>query len=86
MYRRTYDSREFKALLKNNGYKSVRTTGDHEIFSNGVNTVPIAKDLNRMICFRLIKELNLVESKHNRRNSRQIKRKHDVEALKCCAK
>lgn len=74
MYRKQYSSREFKKLLKNNGwYSTGRWDGDHEIFSDGVHTIPIALNLNRMIQFRLIKEFGLVEG-----------RKRDVKALRAC--
>ena len=52
-------SREFKKLLRKNGYVYVRSKGSHDIYKNDKNTVAVPVRLNRMIAQRLIKELNL---------------------------
>ena len=69
LYRKIYSSREFKKLLKDNGWESTgRWNGDHEIFSNGTDTIPIDnREVNRMIQFRLIKEYNLVDKKDKKK-------------------
>ena len=59
-----YSFREFRLLLRQNGYYYVRSCGDHNIFSNDVKVISIpnhGKQLNRMLCRRLIKEYELVE-------------------------
>lgn len=59
-----YTFREFRTLLRRNGYVFQRTAGDHQIYSNDKNTISIpfhGKDLNRMLVRRLIKENNLKE-------------------------
>ncbi|OUQ56988.1 hypothetical protein B5E58_10060 [Tyzzerella sp. An114] len=57
---RAYNIREFKEILKKNGYVFVRKgKGDHSIYSNGKTTIAIAKHMNKMIALRLIKENNL---------------------------
>ena len=59
-----YTFREFRTLLRRNGYVFQRTAGDHLIFSNDKNTISIpfhGKEINRMLALRLIKENNLKE-------------------------
>ncbi len=59
-----YTFREFRTLLRRNGYVFQRTSGDHIIFSNDVNTISVpfhGKNLNRMLALRLIKENSLKE-------------------------
>ena len=60
-----YTYREFRLLLRDNGYVFQRQNGDHVIFTNDTNTISIpnhGKKLNKMICRRLIKENNLKEN------------------------
>lgn len=62
---REYTFRDFRALLRQNGYVFQRCSGDHQIYSNDINTISIpfhGKNLNRMLALRLIKENNLKES------------------------
>ena len=59
-----YTFRDFRALLRRNGYMFDRYSGDHVIFTNDANTISIpyhGKSLNRMLTLRLIKENNLKE-------------------------
>ena len=60
---KVYNDREIKRILKDNGYHVARKKGDHEIWvSNSSNrhiTVP-AKNINRMVWQRLVKENNLI--------------------------
>ena len=57
------DAKMMKKILVSNGYKWVRTRGSHFIYSDGVNTISVNKDLNRMVAQRLLKQYNLVYSK-----------------------
>lgn len=43
------DAREMKKILRNNGYEYQRCKGSHFMYSNGVYTVAVNKDLNAMI-------------------------------------
>lgn len=59
-----YSFRQFRILLRRNGYVFDRFSGDHCIFVNDVNTISIpfhGKEINRMLAQRLIKENNLKE-------------------------
>lgn len=59
-----YTFRDFRSLLRRNGYVFQRTSGDHIIFCNDINTISVpyhGKNLNRMLALRLIKENNLKE-------------------------
>lgn len=61
--KKTMSVRDMKKILNENGYKYIRCKGDHFIYSNGVNTIVINRNLNRMVAERLIKENNLVWKK-----------------------
>lgn len=52
--------REMQTVLKDNGYKYVRCRGSHFIYSDGVNTIAVNKDLNRMVAKRLVKQYHLI--------------------------
>lgn len=56
---RTYSTKDMEKILKKNGYTHVRNKGSHMIYSNGIFTVPIKHNLNKMIALRIIKECNL---------------------------
>lgn len=52
--------KELQSGLKNAGYSIRRTTGSHQIWSNGKHTVSVPKiKLNPMLARRLAKECNL---------------------------
>lgn len=54
--------KEMIKLLKTNGFYLLRSTGGHQIYSNGTRSVSIPvhnKTINRMLSRRLIKENNL---------------------------
>ena len=57
----TKEMRDFKPILKRNGYREIRSNGSHFIYSNGMNQITVNKDLNKMVRKRLIKENNLIE-------------------------
>ena len=56
------DRRQFERLLKDNGYKYNRQSGDHRIFTKaGCNHISFnMSKLNPIIVQRLIKENNLI--------------------------
>ena len=62
MKRKVYSSREFGKLLRENGYTYDRCKGDHVIYIKESRHICFtAKDLNRMVARRLIKEYNIIE-------------------------
>ena len=57
---RAYSNREFERILKCNGYKYKRSKGDHNIYSNGKDTISVtATRLNKLTALKIIKEHNL---------------------------
>lgn len=58
---KNYNAREFKQLLKENGFGYVRTCGSHQLYKRGSASVVVPIHLNHMIAIRLIKENNLEE-------------------------
>ena len=60
------DAKKMKKILQNNGFKYVRSRGSHFIYSDGINTISINKDLNRMVAQRLLKQYNLEYAKTRR--------------------
>lgn len=58
---KVYTDRAFHRLLKKNGYKKIRSKGDHVTYSNGQKTITVNKGINRMVAQRLIKENDLRE-------------------------
>lgn len=60
MKTKQWSSREFKKMLKKNGFFFVRQNGSHAIFKNDMgNEVVVNSKLNQMVALRLIKENNL---------------------------
>ena len=59
MRAKEFTFKDFVALLRRNRYYLKRCTGDHYIYTNGVNTISINQKPNRMVCRRLIKENHL---------------------------
>lgn len=53
------DAREMKRILRANGYEYIRAKGSHFMYSNGIYTVAVNKDLNYMVARRLIKQYGL---------------------------
>ncbi len=53
------DAKHMKKVLYANGYMYMRCRGSHFIYSNGVNTMAVNKDLNAMVAKRLIKTYHL---------------------------
>ena len=59
--KKTYTSREFEILLKQNGYIYERSKGDHNIYTKDGRHISFpATKMNRMVARRLIKEYNLI--------------------------
>ncbi len=52
----TWTTREFRKILRENGYELVRAKGDHFIFRKGNRTITINNRINVMVARRLIKE------------------------------
>lgn len=57
------NAKTMKKILLNNGYKFIRSKGSHFIYSDGMNTISVNKDLNCMVARRLIKQYNLEYAK-----------------------
>ena len=60
-----YSFREFQLLLSKNGYKHMRVSGDHYLYTDGKTIISIpnhGKQLNRMLCRRLIHHNGLKEN------------------------
>lgn len=58
-----YSEREFKKILRNNGYRQIRSCGSHVIYKNDKQqeiAIPSGREPNKMMMRRLIKENNLV--------------------------
>ena len=60
------DARQMKKILYKNRYKYMRCRGSHVIYSDGVNTIAVNKDLNEMVARRLIKTYHLQMTKKNK--------------------
>lgn len=57
-----YSTRQFRKILRNNGFTYIRSNGDHDIYENGTGkhiSIPATRT-NKMLCMRLIKENGLV--------------------------
>ena len=55
-----YNFKDFCKMLGKNGYSLARINGSHHIYKNNDKTIVVNKDLNRMVCRRLIKDYGLV--------------------------
>lgn len=53
------DAKAMKKILRDNGYEYLRSKGSHFMYSNGIYTVAVNKDLNAMVAKRLIKQYHL---------------------------
>lgn len=53
------DAKYMKKMLYANGYSYKRCRGSHFIYSDGVNTIAVNKNLNAMVAKRLIKTYHL---------------------------
>jgi len=53
---KAYNAREFKKILKINGFVYIRTNGSHSIYKKNEKEIVVNKDLNKMVARRLIKE------------------------------
>lgn len=59
---KSWNTREFSRILMDNGYRYLRTHGDHHIYYNEQlnKKITINKNINKMVCRRLLKENNLI--------------------------
>lgn len=58
---KSYSSDEFIKILRKNGYHFVRQNGSHLVYEkDGDHIVITKKNINKMICRRLLKQHNLV--------------------------
>ena len=55
----TYSTRQIRKILKENGYTYVRTSGDHDIYSNGTHSIPITPKINKMLALRVLKQCGI---------------------------
>lgn len=51
--------KRMRELLNDKGYSLTRIRGSHFIYSNGLNTVSVNRNLNKMVARRLVRENNL---------------------------
>lgn len=59
---KAYTLKEFRRLMRNNGYKEVSCKGSHFKFEkDGCESIVMNKDPNRMVVRRLVKEHGLIE-------------------------
>lgn len=56
---KVYNSREAKKVVRKNGYTYEYSRGDHDYYMKGKQRIVIARNLNRMIWERLVKEYGL---------------------------
>lgn len=56
---KVYNSREARRVVMRNGFEYTHTRGDHDYFSKENRKIVIARNLNRMIWERLVKEYQL---------------------------
>lgn len=61
---RVIKRKELVKKLENQNYELKRISGSHTIYSNGVRTVAVPKNLNPCIALRLSKEID--EENHNK--------------------
>lgn len=57
---KVYNHREFIIILRKNGFEFDRCHGDHSIYKRNGKHISVSKNLNRMVCERLIKENHLI--------------------------
>ncbi|WP_026667620.1 type II toxin-antitoxin system HicA family toxin [Butyrivibrio sp. AE2005] len=55
-----YSFKEFCKLIRKNGFELDHVKGSHFIFKKESRTMVVNKNLNKMVCRRLIKEFELV--------------------------
>ena len=56
---KAYSTQELVRILLDNGFEYVSCKGDHKKFRRGNETVVVNKNINKMVCRRLIKEHRL---------------------------
>ena len=61
MRAKDYDLKSFRDLLSRNGFKYDHCKGSHFVYKKGSRILTINKDVNKMVCRRLIREYGLEE-------------------------
>ena len=56
---KVYNSREARQVVRRNGYEYSYSRGDHDYYMKNNRRIVIARNLNRMIWERLVKEYEL---------------------------
>lgn len=56
---KAYSTNEMARILLDNGFEYVSCKGDHKKFKRNNETVVINRNINKMVCRRLIKTHNL---------------------------
>lgn len=56
---KAYNVREFKRILKLNGFLYIRSKGSHFVYKKDGKEIVVNKDLNKMVAQRLIKQFAL---------------------------
>ena len=56
---KAYSTQEMVRILLDNGFEYVSCKGDHKKFRRGRETVVVNKDVNKMVCRRILKTYNL---------------------------
>lgn len=56
---KAFSTQEMVRILLDNGFEYVSCKGDHKKFRRGRETVVVNKDINKMVCRRLLKTHHL---------------------------
>lgn len=56
---KAFSTQEMVRILLDNGFEYVSCKGDHKKFRRGRETVVVNKDVNKMVCRRILKTYNL---------------------------
>lgn len=56
---KAFSDKEFKRILRDNGFVFDHGTGSHMIYKRGSETVIVSRPLSKMIARRLLKEYDL---------------------------
>ena len=56
---KAFSTQEMIRILLDNGFEYVSCKGDHKKFRRGREMVVVNKDVNKMVCRRILKEHNL---------------------------
>lgn len=66
-FEKILDYKIMNKLAIEHGFKEVRQTGDHKIFSNGIDSIPIPQhDLGKGLSFKIQKQIDVCNKKLNK--------------------